>query len=536
MIYLTLYNKLWIRIETTELKALEQIKENFSYFVDGYFFMKKYRSGVWDGKIHVFDYKNRLLPYGLLFDLIKLLKKNRYEVKVSSEVKSLFGNGNDINMSCNLKFDPRYYQNEIIKECIRYKKGLFISPTASGKSFCITCIIDILQKNSLIDRSLIIVPTTNLIEQFYSDMLDYGIDENLLGRFYADAKDWDKPVLISTWQSLSYNNEKIRKNEVLKLRKEIKKKTISEEERETYKDRLNVINSVDYKKRVQELMEYRINLLQEIDCVIVDECQGAKSTEVLELMKKTSNAEYRFGCTGTIPDSKLDIANIKSFIGPIIRRYSVRELTDAGFLNNCSIEIYNLCYEDKITGKINEVKEQLFNNQFRKNVIYDVVEKNEGENILILVGLVEKEGKVLERDLKERFPDKQVKFIHGKIKTKEREEWRQKCIKENNVILIAIYQLFQQGINIPNLSCIILGSSYKAKIRTLQSIGRALRKPDGKKKSKIIDLVDHSNKFLPKHAQERMKFYEKEEFEINEIDLYESEWRKNIWDMLENQQ
>ncbi len=531
MIYLSLYNKLYIKIDTDDDKILDIIKREFSYYVENYYFMPRYKSGVWDGKIHLFDFKKRLLPFGLLFDLIKLLKNRKCEIKASDEVKSLFGNKQNIEPTYDLKFEPRYYQDELIKECLRHKKGLFISPTASGKSYTISCLINELVKNNLIKKSLIIVPTTSLVFQFYDDMIEYGINEDRIGKFYADEKDWNKPILISTWQSLAHNNEKLRKTEVKNLKKELKKKSITEEEKEKAQNRYNTITSQEYMRRIKEFMDYKYDLMESIDCVIVDECQGLKSNELLNLMRNVKNAEWRFGCTGTIPTSKIDINNIKSFIGPILKRYTVRELTDAGYLNECVIDIHNLYYENKITGNLNEIKDEIFSKSFRKSVVYNILNSIGDENALVLVGRIEKEGIILEDYLKKRFPDKQIKFIHGKIKPKEREKWRQKCINEDNIILIAVYQLFQQGINIPNLSYVIFGSSYKAKIRTLQSIGRSLRISKGKKKSHIIDIVDHSNKYLPKHAKERMSYYVDEEFEINKSDIYESEWNDScLWD------
>lgn len=255
--------------------------------------MPRYRSGSWDGKINIFDYKKRLLPFGLLFDLIKFLKKKKkHEIKVSDEVKSLYGSDIDIdNIQYSLNLTPRYYQDDTIKECLKYKKGCFISPTASGKSLNISYIIKTLVDLKKIKNSIIIVPTTSLILQFYEDMIEYGIDESLLGKFYADEKDWDKPILISTWQSLSHNNEKLRKSEVNTIRKEIKMKNISKEEKEKLQERYDRITSEEYVHRVKEFMGYKQTLLANVDCVIVDEVQGAKSTEILNLMQKIKNAE-----------------------------------------------------------------------------------------------------------------------------------------------------------------------------------------------------------------------------------------------------
>ena len=65
--------------------------------------------------------------------------------------------------------------------------------------------------------------------------------------------------------------------------------------------------------------------------------------------------------------------------------------------------------------------------------------------------------------------------MSGKNKAKDREAWRKYMDSKENVLLIATYGIFQQGINIKSLRNLILASPFKSKIRVLQSIGRALR-------------------------------------------------------------
>lgn len=75
------------------------------------------------------------------------------------------------------------------------------------------------------------------------------------------------------------------------------------------------------------------------------------------------------------------------------------------------------------------------------------------------------------------------------------------------------------GVNIKNLGCLIFSHPYKARIRTLQSIGRTLRKLEGKETAKLFDILDdlcynkHQN-FAMKHAIERSKIYESEGFKL----------------------
>ena len=49
---------------------------------------------------------------------------------------------------------------------------------------------------------------------------------------------------------------------------------------------------------------------------------------------------------------------------------------------------------------------------------------------------------------------------------------------------------FSTGINIPKIKQVIFAHPSKSKIRTLQSIGRGLRKPKGKSDVVLFDIVD----------------------------------------------
>jgi superfamily II DNA or RNA helicase len=67
-----------------------------------------------------------------------------------------------------------------------------------------------------------------------------------------------------------------------------------------------------------------------------------------------------------------------------------------------------------------------------------------------------------------------------------------------------------------------MGSPSKSKIRVLQSIGRTLRKDDGKVGSKIWDICDQV-KYLKDHADIRFRHYNFEGFKIYEVSLSEGD-------------
>ena len=108
------------------------------------------------------------------------------------------------------RYDPRSrgkliqfrdYQIDAIWYVIQRNRCLLLCPTVSGKSLIIYTLVRYYHLMNL--KTLILVPTTSLVEQMYSDFIDYGWKDEYIHRVYAGYdKGSVKPVVISTWQSL----------------------------------------------------------------------------------------------------------------------------------------------------------------------------------------------------------------------------------------------------------------------------------------------------------------------------------------------
>ena len=101
-----------------------------------------------------------------------------------------------------LPFKARDYQLKAIFQAIKQRRKLLLSPTGSGKSLIIYGLV---RWHRAAQRNiLIIVPTTSLVSQLKQDFKDYGwnananVHEIMAGR----EKHTEKPVVISTWQSI----------------------------------------------------------------------------------------------------------------------------------------------------------------------------------------------------------------------------------------------------------------------------------------------------------------------------------------------
>jgi superfamily II DNA or RNA helicase len=84
-------------------------------------------------------------------------------------------------------------------------------------------------------------------------------------------------------------------------------------------------------------------------------------------------------------------------------------------------------------------------------------------------------------------------------------------------VLVASYGTLSTGVSINAIFNVIFADSFKSEQIIIQSIGRALRLHDDKKKANIFDLVDvfsskEMSNILYKHFKEREKFYQKRQY------------------------
>ena len=187
-----------------------ELKEFFSFYVPGYRFMPAFKRRIWDGKIRLFDSNSGELPAGLYHHFLRLCQSRNYKVKL---VKTDYGLPNDINVidpeeiyeyskTLNLPFELRDYQLAGIFHALKYKRSILLSPTGSGKSLIIYYLIRWYLRHSA-KKVLIIVPTTSLVEQMYSDFVEYNMPKEMAHKIYSGKEKTDEAeIYISTWQSI----------------------------------------------------------------------------------------------------------------------------------------------------------------------------------------------------------------------------------------------------------------------------------------------------------------------------------------------
>jgi superfamily II DNA or RNA helicase len=122
---------------------------------------------------------------------------------------------------------------------------------------------------------------------------------------------------------------------------------------------------------------------------------------------------------------------------------------------------------------------------------------------------------------------KNVFFVHGGTSVGDREAVRAQVEQEDNAIIIASVGVYSTGINIKRLNNVVFVHPGKSRIRTLQSIGRALRRvgEDEDEQAILYDIVDDlsagrkTRNFALKHYQERFEIYKSEKFKVKSYNV-----------------
>ena len=474
-------NEVFLKINA-EPHIQYELRDHFTFEVEGAKFMPQYRKRNWNGEIHLFDLRSKRIYIGLLDRIISFCERRDYSYKFIDN--EYYGSPFEINegiskqgvkdyMGAICKHKPRDYQVEGVYDALRHNRKLLISPTASGKSLMIYSLVRYYVDKG--EKILLVVPTTSLVEQMYKDFQDYGWDsESYCHRIYAGKEKTNEfPVTITTWQSVH---------------------------------KLDRSFFTDY------------------DVVIGDEAHLFKSKSLVSIMTKLEHAKYRYGFTGTLDGTQTHKWVLEGLFGPTYKVTRTDDLMKEGHLSKLDIQCLVLKHPPQKFETYQDEIEYLISHEQRNKFITNLTLDLKG-NTLILYSRVETHGAILyEKINNNKQSDRKVFFVHGGIDADERELIREITEREINAIIVASYGTFSTGINIRNLHNVIFASPSKSRVRNLQSIGRVLRKGTNKIKAILYDISDdctyNSRKnYTLNHLIERIKIYNEENFNYEIITI-----------------
>jgi superfamily II DNA or RNA helicase len=426
----------------------------------------------------------------LLSEILKFIEKQtEYSVsklKISSDLlKENSPSHYDWKIDPKFNFDEyplnlklRDYQKNIVDKCLDHGRGTVILATAGGKTLVMASLLSKIFTLNASFKACLIVPNRSLVEQTYTDFIEYGV-----------------PFTASKW---------------------------------TGDDSLNVSSNVIIcNTSIMQSKNSNLEWLKEIDVLLVDECHHIKKSNEITKIIETCETKHRFGFTGTLPEDKIDEWTIIGKIGPIIFQKRSYELREGKHVVPAVAQIIELNYKSK---PVRDFTSSLSSENYRNEIDFlkmssfrnEVIQKlsnNSSNNVLILVDYID-HGEAIFNKLKHNLKNKEVFYIKGDVEIADRERIRKIMEYKENVICVAISKIFSTGINIKNLHYIIFAGGGKSKIKVLQSIGRGLRLHSSKSTLYIIDIADQLYYGI-QHQNKRREFYDQEKISHQTLKLYE---------------
>lgn len=279
---------------------------------------------VYSNDIKIFDKQTeagasipiREFPFGVINTngfqtTLSSLKKHGLEEKFNfPEKKQIVVN----NINFKEGYTPRNYQYKTVQSIVESQKncGVIEAPTGSGKTNI--AILLIATKNI---PTLVIVPSSQIAYQTKSRISKtLELDMNKVGLITDGKREFDKDILIATWQSLQ--------------------------------------NPYTFKK----IKNYGYNM------VIVDEAHRA-SARILKKIISSLNAEYKFGFSATAyKGHEEQMRDINKVLGKIIIKIPIEMLYESKYLIRPQIELFSTQTDISIElGIMYYFRSQLENNE-----------------------------------------------------------------------------------------------------------------------------------------------------------------------------
>jgi superfamily II DNA or RNA helicase len=488
-LYLQHLNGVYSRL-TGDRSALMEIADELTFEVPNARFHPKVRHGFWDGKIRLVNSLTGEVYTGLHRNIREIARERDIDIQVDPFFDSQpFSVAEALQFvkSLGLPFEPYDYQTKCLVDVVRDKRGLFVSPTSSGKTLITYLICKYFNL-----KTLIIVPTTNLLTQLVEDFKEFGYDGHVHQVYQGTEKSTDDLFTVAIWNSI-------------------------------------------YKLPKKHFDQY--------DVVIGDEAHLFDAKSLKTLIEKTENAEIKVGLTGSLKGSKTHELALTGMFGPKRRTIQTHEMISRGISSDIRIKVLMFSYPDtvinylktkfgkervikvpggtkKLTGM--EYKDEVefilsypHRNKFIKNLILSL----EG-NTVVLYHRVKDHGDILRQMVEET---KQIKVfnIQGNVSKEEREAVRQAIEQIDHSVTFASSKTFSTGTSVDNIQNVILVQPLASRVNNLQSIGRGLRKDGKANLVTLYDLADQipiyrkpRQNFLLKHALVRLKLYAEEKFKF----------------------
>lgn len=385
----------------------------------------------------------------------------------------------------------RDYQVVATRKALHYGRGIVQSPTGSGKTEMAAATYAHFQVWGLVSTMIYLTPTVFLMEQTAIKLESFGLGPVCrVGGGYKFQLGFNIYVFV--------------------------------------------VDSAYRGLQKEEVADF----IAQADMLILDEAHHAPAKSWAKVCE-WCQAPYRLAYTATVHDdpecySYSDLVLI-GLIGPIFLEVRSKELRERGFLADPLVTVLRTASPRIALFDWQGVYESgIVYNSIRNSLILSVASGcfQGGNRVMIFISR-KKHGHTLAQSLVPLISS-EVCFVHGGSTVYlyrpsgivKKHRWSVENIAEyinsrDQAVLITTTVL-DEGLDIPVINVLIMGTAMKKYRRTVQRCGRGMRPKEGQNKVFIFDFYDDQHNYLEKHSRYRLWTYYEELFDVSPSLVYTS--------------
>jgi len=473
---------MWLQINNTTTRVTIASNDELSWLHD---FLSVENTGARymrrapkDDRIRLFSLVSRTFPTGFLGMVRQEAMKANIAIELHDSRAKPCVPRTDIDLSwltarVGANDQPMTFQRDAVDRVLTRTRGILHIPTGGGKTECAVALGMLLPC-----RWLFLVHRTGLMDQaadrFELRTREYDIEGGEAAGRIGEGQ-WDEQrFTCATFQTLYA---------ALKTPGERRKRALT--------------------------------LLESVGGLVVDESHCLPAASLMRVARCAKNAYWRVGLSGT-PLARGDRRSIMAIgmLGDVIYRIRPEVLIAAGLLSKPHIRMVIV---EQNTPRIGQAWAEIYAsdvvNSAKRNHALVTMTKRATKPCLLFVQQVE-HGHILTEAL--QLAGLRAAFVWGTADVETRRN-HISLLEQGELDVIVCSVIFQEGVDIPTLRSVVVGTGGKSVIAALQRVGRGMRVSDGKQDFEVYDVLDASpkgaNGWLAKHARGRLRSYSREGYE-----------------------
>jgi len=245
-------------------------------------------------------------------------------------------------------------------------------------------------------------------------------------------------------------------------------------------------------------------LLADTEALFVDECHNLSGDGNAQTLDLFENAFYRIGASGT-PLNRTDKATLQTLgcLGPVLATIEKDELIARGVLTQSRIRM--IPCEQWASRELEwlEIYALLIVRSVKRNDLLCAMASAAAKPALLFVDQLEHVKILADLLWASGIANDAVAGDVGKSTRTAKVE----ALVRGDISVLISTVVFQEGVDIPALGSVIVGTGKQSDVACLQRIGRGMRAAAGKHEFEVWDVLDTGHWWMEKHAENRRLAY-----------------------------